>query len=635
MKGHTNEQQELHNLMVSPRFSFIQPDHFLSVGGFLGERFQANRMARLKNPLLSEEFISRHERKDHMAWFWLGEQIGKWFDAAAYTALITRDDSLSARVEELLARLEKTQEEDGAISITLRRYRSPARGMELYEYYYVLHGLLVCAELLNSDKALAIARRLGEYIIHTWGPDAGQIPLAGRFPGNGHGGGEGTLILEPIVLLGIRTGDPCFIEWGEKILAKWDEWLDAYPESRFTCGYTMMKEFAAGLRDVDELRPGIHAHTFHMTLLGIAALYNATGKPEYRDVVMGAVNRLKDEWIFLTGGMSSSEGYVPRRFYHARNEVEVCPQHTWILLLEHAYRWTGEAVYLAEIERDLFNHFLAAQLADGSNWSYMTPLNGRAQEPESPNCCNAAGHRIAGRMPVYLYGLRDGAPAVLMFSESEAELHPEGLPALKLRQSTNFPSDGQVQIEVTPERPARFPLHIRIPPYAQGASVQVNGETVQPAQAGAFLVIEREWTAGDRVSLHLPFPITCQANNRMTAVVRGPLVYAYFQNLQDDPVVYVGGRRGMYPEDVTLLLDPAGGVLPLEEQPVKPGLLGPGLRTAGIFKSRPPLFSTPRGNAKLDDDTRQTYLLLPFANQGAVRGDYQVFLDYVKPAEAD
>ena len=46
---------------------------------------------------------------------------------------------------------------------------------------------------------------------------------------------------------------------------------------------------------------------------------------------------------------------------------------------------------IAEIERDLFNHFLAAQLADGSNWSYMTPLNGRAQQPFGPNCCNAAG----------------------------------------------------------------------------------------------------------------------------------------------------------------------------------------------------------------------------------------------------
>src|SRR5512134_4002687 len=122
-----------------------------------------------------------------------------------------------------------------------------------------------------------------------------------------------------------------------------------------------MKEFACGKLKVDQLRDSIHAHTFHMTLLGVAALYNATGKQEYQDVVLGAVDRLAQEWVFLTGGMSSSEGYVPRRFYHPNNDVEVCPQHTWLLLLDQALRWTGEACYAEEIERDLFNHFLAAQ----------------------------------------------------------------------------------------------------------------------------------------------------------------------------------------------------------------------------------------------------------------------------------
>jgi hypothetical protein len=56
---------------------------------------------------------------------------------------------------------------------------------------------------------------------------------------------------------------------------------------------------------------------------------------EYRDVVIASVDRLADEWIFVTGGMSSLERYVPRRkYYNARNQIEVCPQHTWILLLE-------------------------------------------------------------------------------------------------------------------------------------------------------------------------------------------------------------------------------------------------------------------------------------------------------------
>ena len=625
----------------------IAPWAFDTVGGFLGQRFHANREKRLKDPLLAEELIRLHERKAHTIfhwtklyddWFWLGEQIGKWLDASTYAALIADDQKLLARVHELLERLARSQEEDGYLGITARFHRNPVRGMELYEMYYVLHGLLVCADLLQSQVALETARRLGEYIIHTWGPESGQFPLAGRYPGNGHDGGEGTLILEPIVLLGQQTGDARFVEWGERTLLKWDEWLDAYPESVHTCSYTAMKQFAAGEKDVYELREPIHAHTFHMTLLGLAALYNATGKTEYRDVVLGAVDRLAGEWIFLTGGMSSGERYVPRRFYHPRNDIEVCPQHTWILLLDQALRWTGEARYAAEIERDLFNHFLAAQLADGSNWSYMTPLNGRAQEPYGPNCCNAAGQRIAGRMPTYLYGVRNGGPAVLMYTESQATLRPPGLPAITLRQETDFPSSGMVTIHVHPEQTAEFSLHLRIPPYATGAEVRVGeGEPARPgfvpptrgyaARAGDFVAIEREWKAGDSVRLSLPFQVSCQANEHTLAVTRGPLVYAYFQDAQADPVVF-HHRRGLYPEDVVLRIDPDQPGNSIQEEPTHAGPLGPALRVAGLIQPRAPIFASPDANSQLPGRQEQSLLLYPFVNQGAIRGEYRVFMEY-------
>ena len=38
------------------RFTPVPPRDILSVGGFLGQRFDANRTARLKDQLLSEEF---------------------------------------------------------------------------------------------------------------------------------------------------------------------------------------------------------------------------------------------------------------------------------------------------------------------------------------------------------------------------------------------------------------------------------------------------------------------------------------------------------------------------------------------------------------------------------------------------
>jgi DUF1680 family protein len=262
---------------MAEHFKPVAPRDILSIGGFLGQRFEANLFARLKDPLLSEEFIRLHEQKRYDDWFWLGEQIGKWLDASAYSALIADDDALLVRVQELVDRLAASQEENGYLGITAHFHRNPVRGMELYEMYYVLLGLLVCHDLLDSEIALKTATHLADYIITTWGVEPGQFPLVGPFPGNGHDGGEGTLILEPIVLIGQRTGEVRFLQWAEQTLGMWDAWWERYPAANHTCGYSAMKAFAAGELDVYELRENIHAHTYHMTLLGIAALYNATG----------------------------------------------------------------------------------------------------------------------------------------------------------------------------------------------------------------------------------------------------------------------------------------------------------------------------------------------------------------------
>jgi len=612
------------------RYHSLDPRGAREIGGFLGKRFRANHTARLKDPMLSEQFIRLHEQQNHNDWFWMGEQVGKWLEAATHSALAMGDEALLARVHEILDRLAKSQAEDGYLGITRRRYRTPVRGMQLYEWYYVLLGLLVCGDLLDSSVALETATRLGDYIIRTWGDGPGQFPLAGRYPGNGHDGGEGTLILEPIVRLGHQTGEQRFIDWSEHTLGLWDAWFDASPESNFACGYTAIREFASGERDVSEMRENLHAHTFHMTLLGIAALYEATGEPEYRDVVLGSVDRLAEEWIFLTGGMSSLERYIPRRYYNRRNQIEVCPQHTWLLLLEHALRWTGEARYGAEMERDLFNHFLAAQLADGSNWSYFTPLNGKAEEPSTPNCCNAAGHRIVGRLPTLLGGLRDGAPAVNLYTPSVLTFRPDNLPAVTMRQETAFPSDGSVRMTVTPEEPASFPISLRVPPYAEGARVMVNGEATYSVGAGDFAVVERAWKAGDLVELALPLSLRFQADGRLGALMRGPLVYACFQDAQRDPVIF-HDRRGLYPEDVVLHIDPTdiAGCVEAIDPPV--GFVGPALSVPGHIEARAPVFSTDQGNALRPMRSDEAVVLHPFVNQGAVGGEYAVFLHHERP----
>lgn len=604
----------------------ISPDKIKDIGGFLGDRFKANLENRLKDWKLVEEFVKLHEKKNYDDWFWLGEQIGKWLDSAAYSAVISDDQEFSLEIHRILDRLEKSQEGDGYLGITGRGHRNPVRGMQLYEWYYVLHGLIECYRILESETALSIASRLSDYIVKTWGVESGQFPLAGRFPGNGHGGGEGTLILEPIVRLGIYLQNDAYIEWGEKTLQKWDEWFDKYPESVHTCGYTPMKRIAAGKIDVFEAREPIHAHTFHMTLLGVAALYDATGKKEYRDTVLGCIDHIADKWILITGGMSSGERYVPRKFHNPRNDIEVCPQHTWILLLEKALNWTGKAKYSEEIERDLFNNFLAAQIADGSNWSYMTPMNGTARNPTSPNCCNAAGTRIAGRMPTYLYGLTESGLAALIYTESCVNFNAPSGTEVSISQQTNYPSEGKIEFTVETEENTHFELKLRVPEYASFIDVSVNGKAVKSTQSDNYVSLNKEWKSNDKVEISIPMKLRVFSNERQAAIIRGPLVYTYFQDIQEEPVVF-HGRRGIYPEDIELIFGPKNPEESIELTDIGKEFLGPALKVKGQISSAP-VFVKESANKELGNSEKKQMLLLPFVNQGAIRGPYRTFMNY-------
>ena len=101
-----------------------------------------------------------------------------------------------------------------------------------------------------------------------------------------------------------------------------------------------------------------------------------------------------------------------------------------------------------------------------------------------------------------------------------------------LRQDTQYPWDGTVELTVTEAPAVSFSLLLRIPAWARGATVTVNGALGPQAEPGTYCLIERQWQVGDRVELQLPLrvrrlqahPKVEEARNHV-AYARGPLVY--------------------------------------------------------------------------------------------------------------
>jgi hypothetical protein len=107
-------------------------------------------------------------------------------------------------------------------------------------------------------------------------------------------------------------------------------------------------------------------------------------------------------------------------------------------------------------------------------------------------------------------------------------------------EKTEYPFRGSVQFTINPENPVRFPLVVRLPVWAAGGTVNINGQTFELHPSGctlltasscsgdkAFYRIERVWKSGDRVDVHFDtMPTVTHWYHGAAVFNRGPLVFS-------------------------------------------------------------------------------------------------------------
>jgi DUF1680 family protein len=106
-----------------------------------------------------------------------------------------------------------------------------------------------------------------------------------------------------------------------------------------------------------------------------------------------------------------------------------------------------------------------------------------------------------------------------------------------VQQHTDYPWDGEIELDLQLVEPSSFSLFVRIPGWAANATVQINGEALTtPVVPGSYVEIQRQWHSGDVVHLSFPMSVRLLASHpRVTndyhrvAMMRGPLVYCIEQ----------------------------------------------------------------------------------------------------------
>jgi hypothetical protein len=143
-------------------------------------------------------------------------------------------------------------------------------------------------------------------------------------------------------------------------------------------------------------------------------------------------------------------------------------------------------------------------------------------------CCTANYHQGWPKLVKSLWmATPDAGLAAVAYGPCSVTARVGDGTAVTITEDTEYPFRDDIHFTVATPETARFPFRVRIPAWATQASVRVGTEGARPLEAGAFHTIERAWSNGDSVTLHLPMPITLERRyHNSIAVTRGPLVFS-------------------------------------------------------------------------------------------------------------
>jgi DUF1680 family protein len=196
------------------------------------------------------------------------------------------------------------------------------------------------------------------------------------------------------------------------------------------------------------------------------------------------------------------------------------------------------------MERIMYNTVLGAKpLQDNGETFYYSDYNfdaRRVYKQARWPCCAGTLPQVATDYRINTYFRGPHAVYVNLYLPSTLRWIENGV-ALSLTQGGEYPYKDRVTFLLTSSQPVELTLHFRVPVWAEGASVFVNGKRQNGlAEPGKFVAVRREWKTQDRVELELPLKVRLEAidprHTDTVALVRGPLVLMAVKIRQGDPV---------------------------------------------------------------------------------------------------
>ena len=441
-----------------------------------------------------------------------GATFGQWICALARYYAAGGDEATRAKVLRLVRGFAATVDTDGKF---YRDNRFPA-----YIYDKLAGGLIDAKRYANDDSAMATLRSATQAAIPHLPPRAMPRNEHAQ-PGEDfseHAWDESYTLPENQFFAARLTGDRVHLELARRFL---------------------YDDFFLALARGNNALPGKHAYSHVNALSSAAQAYLVFGQRDYFDAARRGFDFI-DEQSFATGGWGPDEHFVTpgsgalgASLTEQHKSFETpCGAYAHFKLTRYLLRVTRDSRYGDSMERVLYNCALGAKPieSDGRAFYYSdyTRSASKTFHPDRWPCCSGTLPMLAADYGISACFTDPRGLYVNLYISGRVDWRQDSA-ACRLSISTEYPYASTVTMSLQISQPRTFALHLRVPAWAAGATVSVNGKRgAAPIVPGTFAGVVREWRSGDRIELDLPLRrrlVAIDAEHPDTvALCAGPLV---------------------------------------------------------------------------------------------------------------
>jgi uncharacterized protein len=540
----------------------------LFADGFWGERYRVNQEKTLSSVYHQTEKTFRFESlkgewtpedtryRPHVFW---DSDIAKWIEAAAYTMATNPTPELDAQLDDIIDRFEAMQQDDGYLNTYFtivepdKRWQNVRDLHELYCAGHLIEAAVAHYQATGKRQLLDVMCRYVDYIETIFGVGDGKKR---GYPGHQE--------LElALVRLYQVTDEDRYLKLAQYFIDERGQQSHYYdieaiergdkPEQFWAKTYAYNQSHLPVREQTTAEGHSVRACYMYA---GMADLARLTDDDALKDACLTIWDDVVKHKLYVTGALGSTrlnEGFTsPYDLPDETAYAETCASIALVFWAQRMFHLDPNSRYIDVMERALYNGFLSGLSLDGTQFFYSNPL---ASHPSIDPfnswtpvlntdgkpyqrldwyecaCCPSNIARLIASIGGYFYSLNNDRLYVNLYSPNTANIHIGDTP-VQIMQTTDYPWDGTVLLQVNVETPSQFEIALRIPAWCKGATLTINDEPFAIQTENGYVVINREWTSETVIRLMLRMPIErLRANPKarhmvgQIALQRGPIVY--------------------------------------------------------------------------------------------------------------